>query len=362
MTAPQGFGPAPAAFQPQRPAQPQQPVQPQQSAQPGWPAQPTQPGWPAQPGRPVPPPVQQGFGAPAWPPPGAASGVAEPDWSALATQNDKRLKRRRRLLIGGAVVLVLALGAGTGAVLISHGKSKNPVAGPTQSSQPSSPEPVTVGSLAAAVGTTPLGLGRDAAVAPVAGNPGKALTLPSGQDSFAATTAPVVDASKSFTVSARALVDVSSGHRTIVSQGSGTYSSFSLARGLVNGVERWIFKVQLTGDISKSVLSQVPAAAGKWTVLTGSYDAEHHQIQLYVNGTLQGTTVLSGIQPSTGGGLQIGRVRFNSAWADPWHGDISDVALWDRTLTAPEIAEVVAGASTGSAKGVPAPTAAWLTG
>ncbi|MEY9965988.1 hypothetical protein ABIA33_004043 [Streptacidiphilus sp. MAP12-16] len=290
----------------------------------------------------------------------------------MAARQDTRLKRRRLLMVGGAVIGVLAVGGAGAGVLMMNGHSsdqKAPVASPSHHPQPtgsSAPAPTqvptavshTVGSIAPRQGSIPLGLGVDAKTGTVAGYAGQALKLPSGPNSFAMTSTPVVDTSKSFTVSVRVLGDSPSGNRAVVSQGAGSFYSFSIGRVLSGGGNHWVFKVQSPGGGSKSVLSKGAAALNQWTVLTGVYDVSSHQLRLYVNGAQQGILDVPGIQESTGG-LQIGRVRSNSQWVDPWHGAVTDIQAWDVALSVSDIVRVTAGPT--PAPGSPA-TAAWLTG
>ncbi|MFG2906106.1 LamG domain-containing protein [Kitasatospora sp. NPDC048286] len=356
-----------------------QPVQPQAPMpQPGPPVggQPFPPG--AQPAQPVAHWQQQGGFQPPVPPSGLpVAQSSTPDWAALAEQNEQSAKRGRRLKLIGVVtaVVVVAAAGGGGYWYLQHGKEKEPVAqgpdkpGPT-SPGPSSPpvsappvkgidSPPTVGSLPAKKGSAALNLGADAKQGTMAGFSGQVLKLPSGQDSFASTSTSVIDVNKSFTVSARVLVDVPNGNRSAVSQGDGQYYSYSLGRAGNNGHDQWYFKVQVPGGGSVIAWSKGDATVNQWVLLTGVYDDPSGQLTLYVNGAPQSSAKSAGVQPSGTNSLQVGRLSSNSQWADPWHGAVADIQVWDQVLPEADIVKIVAGPSSPPSI---APIAAWLGG
>ncbi|MFJ8625419.1 LamG domain-containing protein [Kitasatospora sp. NPDC093550] len=374
----------PLVQQPPVPQQPQpvpqapapQPVPQAPAPQPGPQAfppavQPTQPAvqW-QQPG------PQQGSPQGGFPPPAASSST--PDWEALAQQNEQSAKRGRRLKLIGvltAVVVVAAAGGG-GFWYYQHSKDTKKTVQNTASPSPTSPtpgpstsssappvkgidSPPTVGSLPAKTGPAALNLGADAKPGTMAGFSGQVLKLPSGQDSFASTATSVVDVSKSFTVSARVLVDLPNGNRSALSQGDGQYYSYSLGRANNNGHDQWYFKVQVPGGGSAIAWSKGDATVNQWVLLTGVYDDPSGQLTLYVNGAPQSSAKSAGVQPSGTNSLQVGRLSSNSQWADPWHGAVADIQVWGQVLPEADIVKIVAGPS--SPPSVP-PTGAWLSG
>ncbi|WP_369183173.1 LamG-like jellyroll fold domain-containing protein [Streptomyces sp. Y1] len=384
---PQPGGPGPVVTGPVAPqqAQPVQPPAPQPVPQPvaqAFPpaAQPVQPAAPQPVPQAFPPvaqPVQPAQPAPQWqqqggfPPP--ASSAETPDWEALAEQNEKSAKRGRRLKLIGAVTAVVVVAAvGAGFWFYRHGKddttanqtSASPTAPGPSSTPPAPPvkgidSPPTVGTLPAKTGQAALNLGADAKPGTMAGFSGQVLKLPSGQDSFASTSSPVVDVSKSFTVSARVLVDLPNGNRSAISQGDGQYYAYSLGRANNNGHDQWYFKVQVPGGGSAIAWSKGDATVNQWVLLTGVYDDPSGQLTLYVNGVPQSSAKSAGVQPSGTNALQIGRLSSNSVWADPWHGAVADIQVWNQTLPEADIVKIAAGPS--SPPSVP-PAGAWLTG
>ncbi|MER7769407.1 LamG domain-containing protein [Kitasatospora sp. NPDC096140] len=376
---------APPQAQPpvQQPPLPQPPVQQQPQAVPQPVQQPPapQPGpqafpsaaQPAQPTQPATQWQQQG----GFPPPAGSSGT--PDWEALAERNEQAAKRGRRLKLVGvltAVVVVAAAGGG-GFWYYQHSKDTKKTTQNTTSASPTAPvstgpstpssappvkgidSPPTVGSLPAKTGQVPLNLGADAKQGTMAGFSGQVLRLPSGPDSFASTSTSIVDVNKSFTVSARVLVDLPNGNRSAVSQGDGQYYSYSLGRANNNGHDQWYFKVQVPGGGSAIAWSKGDATVNQWVLLTGVYDDPTGQLTLYVNGAPQSSAKSAGVQPSGTNSLQVGRLSSNSQWADPWHGAVADIQLWSQVLPEADIVKIVAGPS--SPPSVP-PVGAWLSG
>ncbi|MBO1419005.1 LamG domain-containing protein [Streptomyces sp. FH025] len=362
--APQPVQPGPVAPQPfpqQAQAQPfPQQAQPQPQPQPQpFPQQAQQPPqWQQQPG---------------FPPP--ASSASTPDWEALAERNEKAAKRGRRLkLIGAATAVVVVAAAGAGfwlykkddkPTVVAHDPASPTVSTSNGPSSSASAPPVkgidsppTVGTLPAKKGPA-LNLGGDAKPGTMTGFTGQVLKLPSGPDSFASTATQVVDTSKSFTVSARVLVDLPNGNRSAVSQGDGQYYSYALGRANNNGHDQWYFKVQVPGGGSAIAWSKADATVNQWVLLTGVYDDPSGQLTLYVNGAPQSSAKSAGVQPSGNNTLQVGRLSSNSAWADPWHGAVADIQTWGQVLSEADIVKIVAGPS--SPPSVP-PTGAWLNG
>ncbi|MHA6761448.1 LamG domain-containing protein [Streptacidiphilus sp. PAMC 29251] len=335
--------------------------------------------------------------APGMPPYHQPSG---PDWGALADQHEQesRQRRRRSWLTIGAVCTVLLLGTVAGVVAVnSGGGSKSATAGPARpsgssgtdnGSLPGFPESASgsasatasssvsatasqsagagpsasaprartttkpssgAGSAPAAVladgriadisGQSPLSPGAGAQVQP--GNGSRTLVLKGTPDGYAAAAAPVVDTNGSFTVSAWVLNKAATGGRAAVSQGNGSYFSFSLGQDDWPKHHEWVFKVQTAGGGQDNTTYAVYSAAAMkldtWVQLTGVYDASAHTIALYVNGVSAGKSKASGIW-STTGALQLGRNRYQGQWSDSWDGIIAHVEVWDRALTATQAA------------------------
>jgi hypothetical protein len=79
----------------------------------------------------------------------------------------------------------------------------------------------------------------------------------------------------------------------------------------------------------------------RWTHLTGVYDAQDRQMRLYVNGVLAATATRT--NPWRGSrSLTIGHVRYGAATADAFNGEIAQVRVWDRVVSAREAAPMAA--------------------
>ncbi|WP_370072703.1 LamG domain-containing protein [Streptacidiphilus sp. MAP5-3] len=302
-------------------------------------------------------------GAPQQPYPPAGS--QEPDWNALAEQNESRSRNRRRwrttALVVGAVVLVGGACAGAFLTLGKH-NTPTPVATGSPSASPSATAHQQ--QLSDAEGTVPLAVGSAATLAPVApeagGQPGngtQALAFNSRPESYAGSTGPVVDTQNSFTVAGWVMNSAKQDGRTAISQGDDGYYAFDLGRDFWTKHNKWVFKVQTAaGNQDKTVYavySKADATQNAWVFLSGTYDATAHTISLYVNGQLQGTTKVPGIWSDTGT-LQLGRLRYQGSWVDHWNGQITDVECWNTALTAPQVAGAMKGTATA------APDHAWL--
>ncbi|GAA2139573.1 hypothetical protein GCM10009760_22020 [Kitasatospora kazusensis] len=301
-----------------------------------------------------------GWGAAGYQP---GTGGGGPDWAAMAEANERQVRRKRllRVGIGAAGVLALAGVVGIAVALQGSGGGKPSAGGlPVASAPagtkagPSSAAPST----GAPEGGKGLRLGVSAEVGAVDGHSGPALTLHGVHDGYAEVKSGVIDTAKSFTVSAVVSNSAAAQPKAAVSQGSDGFFSLYLGREDSSSADhdRWVFKVQTAAQTGKSVmaLSAGPAAAGRWTTLTGVYDAKAKAITLYVDGAPAQTVPVPGILV-TNGPIEIGRARYKAHWADFWEGSIADVQVWDQPLSPDRVAQV---AKTGSAD-VPA-HATWL--
>ena len=81
------------------------------------------------------------------------------------------------------------------------------------------------------------------------------------------------------------------------------------------------------------------AAGGVWTQVGGTYDAHDNYLRLYVQG--QYVARVQFASPFYAGGpLQIGAGNYDGAADNFFPGQISDVQLYDRALSAPEVGEL----------------------
>ncbi|WP_108999656.1 LamG-like jellyroll fold domain-containing protein [Streptomyces rishiriensis] len=176
-----------------------------------------------------------------------------------------------------------------------------------------------------------------------AGVDGNALTL-DGADGYAATGTPMVNTSYSFAVSAWVkLAKTKPAHAATVASQIGTVVT-GPELYYSNAYDRWVFN-QHSADTSDSTVVRAlqptgtTAYGGEWTHLVGVQDTVAHTLSLYVNGTLAGTAVL----PSTwyaGGAMQIGASAFEGKATSFFPGQIDDVRLFDRPVSAGEVQQL----------------------
>lgn len=335
--------------------------QPAHDAAPAAPAQPGGYGYPA-PG---------GYGYPQQGQP-AAQPMAQPDWAALADQHEAQSRRSRRSKTIGIVVAACVLGAGVGLLAVDalHGKSTPKASGsPSAVSPTSSPShrpsdsptvPGQPGLLADQSGQADLAMGPDAGIGPVSG--GYVLRLRSDGNSYAQSADPLVDVTKSFSISAWVYNQAGTGTRTAFSQGDGTSFSFDIGCGVTGtGTKYWFFSAQ-TADggadsTTRQVVSQPTHTVGKWSFLTATYDAPKHTITLFVDGASVGSTEVPSFW-SGPGPFQVGRTRHHGMWDEYWNGVIGHMQVWDSALSATDVAALADNKGGLSAK----PLHSWLVG
>ncbi|MFD6231581.1 LamG-like jellyroll fold domain-containing protein [Streptomyces sp. NPDC060232] len=335
----------------------QQPNPYQQDAQ----GQPWQPA-------PAPGPPQPGFTRLAGPEiPGASE---QPDWEAMADRSEAaRRKKKRWTLVGGVTVLALLAGGGT--FFLLAGDSEGPDGTNAQPSQSTSPEPEDSKSPAAytatvagddtllrdSYGSMGIRLGSDLKVGPL-GKRFQVVGRGNG-NSWGQSAEPVVDVTKSFTITARAYSSATKGSRIVMSQGDGESFSFELGVNEVNGKQAWIFRVQ-TGDKGAAATTRTVAAEGlplfkKPTLLMATYDAEKKNIALYVDGKKAGETEVPPIWQAPGP-LQLGRSKHHNIWTGPWQGALHNIKVYNAAFSA----EQAAAYKEGKLGPAPKPTHAWL--
>jgi hypothetical protein len=153
-----------------------------------------------------------------------------------------------------------------------------------------------------------------------------------GSSQFADTGAPILDTTGSYSVSAWVKLDRLGSFATAVSQDGPSNSAFFLQ---YSGADNR-FAFSFAG-----VRALAPAApqTGQWYHLTGVRDAAAGTLTLYVNGQKAGAAEACLGDASTGHTV-IGRGKFGGNPVDYWPGAIDSVRLFDRALSAGEVAEL----------------------
>lgn len=187
--------------------------------------------------------------------------------------------------------------------------------------------------------THPLTLSGGAAFG-AEGRVGGSLAL-DGVNGVAQATAPVIDTSKSFSISA--WVRPANAAKTgVVAAVTGTKST-ATGLGYDASTKRWTF-TRTSADVNVPVVSKVSSKEapvnGAWAHLLGTYDATTGQLQLFVNGRLQQTAQSSAGWQATGP-LTVGRGKSAGTPTGAFAGTVDRLAVWQRTLFADEIPPLV---------------------
>jgi len=154
-----------------------------------------------------------------------------------------------------------------------------------------------------------------------------------GTNQYAQTSGPVLDAGKSYTVSAWVNLADKNGFHTAVGQDGPVASSFFLQ--YVQDQDRLSFSA-----LGTRATSTFSPQTGVWYHLVGVLDADANTITLYVNGTKQATTTGTAAADPSVGPLTVGRALYNAGKTDYWDGGISDVLVVPSALTAEQVAAV----------------------
>ncbi|MYX73736.1 LamG domain-containing protein [Streptomyces sp. SID3915] len=172
---------------------------------------------------------------------------------------------------------------------------------------------------------------------------GKAVTF-DGTDDYADTGRPVLNNQRSFAVSAWAKLSKNkpAGGAVIAAQ-TGTFRpGFELYYSAA--YDRWVFN-QYTADTTDAGIVRAiqpagtTARAGEWVHLAGVFDATADQLTLYVNGSPAGTATAARTWYA-GGPVRIGATSLNGSTASFFPGQIDDVRLFDRAVSAEEVSQL----------------------
>lgn len=157
-----------------------------------------------------------------------------------------------------------------------------------------------------------------------------------GQGRFAETDGPVLDTTKSYSVSAWVTLDAVPGnYATAVSQdGRRQENPFYLQYG------QGAFAFSTPGG--HRARGELVPELGRWYHLVGVRDTVSNDIKLYLDGKLVATAEPGPADVSTGP-LSVGRAKWNGGNVDFWNGSIDQVHAYDKALTAEEVSALHAG-------------------
>ena len=147
-----------------------------------------------------------------------------------------------------------------------------------------------------------------------------------------ATSGPVLDTTKSFTVSAWVnLASATGSYQTMLVQQATTNSAFYLE---YNG-SNWQFAMP-TADTTSPPITRITstnaATAGTWTHLIGTYDATSGRMALYVNGAPNSTGTVANSIASTGI-FAMGRGFSGGVVGNRFKGSMADVRVYQQAVS-----------------------------
>ena len=152
----------------------------------------------------------------------------------------------------------------------------------------------------------------------------------------ASASAPIVDTSKNFTLSAWARL-------TEFSEGAvvGIFGAQGIAAQLYysQGANRWLFMQTVTdtaGVAQNRAASIDPPLLNAWTHLVGVYNVNAKTMSLYVNGRLQSTTSITNVPWVASGPLELGWFRVGGKYGAAFSGSIDDVRVYPRIMSETE--------------------------
>ncbi|WBB46909.1 LamG domain-containing protein [Verrucosispora sp. WMMA2044] len=162
-------------------------------------------------------------------------------------------------------------------------------------------------------------------------------------------TGAVLRTDESFTVAAWVkLSTVGVGNQTILGQDGNRVSGWYLGTRYSGGVPYWALMMKPADDenspsqFTRST-SAINADVGRWTHVTGVYDATAQRMSLYVNGTPAASVTRTGSPWRASGPLTVGCALYAGASGDYVTGAVSGVRAWRGVLSAAEVAEVHGG-------------------
>jgi len=177
----------------------------------------------------------------------------------------------------------------------------------------------------------------------IGGRNGPAGVRLDGTSGYAEAPGPVVDTARSFSVAGWVfLLAADANNRAVIAQDGNRLSTFSL--GYNGAAKKWMALAPLAdvdnpGQQVAVLNSTETAVAGQWTHLAMTYDADLHQLRLYVNGMLSGVQVGVTILPA-GGPMSVGRAKWNGLPSAFLQGVVDEVRVYGKALSDGEVRRV----------------------
>lgn len=160
---------------------------------------------------------------------------------------------------------------------------------------------------------------------------------------YAATGEKVIDTSKSFSVGAWVRpTGPLTRDMSVVSQDATGAPGFVI--GYDHAARTWAFSMPaINGDPLgdwKAIAAGISVVPDEWVLLTGVYDAATSEMKLYVNKDAKGTAQRRSTWESYGP-LQIGRVTAKTGYRAHFSGDMAEVRVFDRMVTASQVSAMM---------------------
>jgi hypothetical protein len=165
-----------------------------------------------------------------------------------------------------------------------------------------------------------------------AGKYGGALSFDGTNDYVSINDSNSLDLTNRMTLEAWIKPTANSGWRTVLMKENGSELAYGMyARESSNRPSGWI-RPNPTSGSSKTVTGTSALPLNAWTHLVTTYDGTN--LRLYINGTLNKTTAITGTMYTSSNPLKIGG---NSMWGEYYAGLIDEVRVYNRALTQSEI-------------------------
>ncbi|MBC6464805.1 LamG domain-containing protein [Actinomadura alba] len=169
----------------------------------------------------------------------------------------------------------------------------------------------------------------------VEGQRGTAMGL-DGVTGYAATSGPIVDNRKSYSISAWAQ-PATTADGVLVSQSDDDVTGF----GLSASAGHWVFDTRSSDDAAPArAVSDAQVQVGEWSHIVGVYDATAQDLTVYVNGIRAGEVSFEKSALNAYGPLRIGAGFSDGEPTDLFRGQIDDVQVFDRILVPDEVRQL----------------------
>jgi hypothetical protein len=180
----------------------------------------------------------------------------------------------------------------------------------------------------------------------VPGKTGNALRYSGSPGSYSYSTSRGVDTSQSFTVSAWAKLEDLTTFQAVVGQSATNKPAFQMRYS--PDVKAWIFgvnRMEAAGTITDwAYQPDSVTTTGVWTLVTGVYDNDTKQVKLYVDGKFVKATPFEGVPWDATGHVTVGANDYSGNPRHFFNGTIDNVQMWQRALTASQVAGLADGA------------------